>query len=212
MISKRLKYIASFVDDSDYVLDIGTDHAYLPIYLIKNKITSIADGSDISEKVLQNAKENIIKHNLESKINLYLSDGLNEIDVTKYNTLIITGMGFYTIKEILNRNLLISINKLIIQSNNNVDEMRKYLNSINFKIISDKYIFDKNKPYSIITAVKGKQRLSKIEYICGIYDKDNIEYYKFMHDKLNDILLGIKNGANKKIKKEIKYYSKYLSK
>ena len=53
MTSKRIKFIASLVDTKDKVLDVGTDHALLPIYLIKNNITEVADGSDISKIVLE---------------------------------------------------------------------------------------------------------------------------------------------------------------
>ena len=107
MISKRIKYISSFIDKDDKVLDIGTDHALLPIYLYENNITNLVDGSDISDKVLENAKQNISNHKLDNKICLYLSDGTKNIDVAKYNTFVITGMGFYTIKNILDNSNLV---------------------------------------------------------------------------------------------------------
>ena len=64
MISKRINLIASFLSKNDKVLDVGTDHALLPIYLIKNNLVSRADGSDISDKVLLHARSNVEKYNL----------------------------------------------------------------------------------------------------------------------------------------------------
>ncbi|MBR5662730.1 MAG: SAM-dependent methyltransferase [Bacilli bacterium] len=212
MISKRIKFIASLIDENDSVLDIGTDHALLPIYLIKNNITKIADGSDVSETILLNAINNLLEYRLNEKIKLYCSDGISNIDISKYNTFVIAGMGFHTIKGILSHNKFDNINKLIIQSNNNHDELRKFINSIGYKIISDFYIKDKNKSYLIVLCEKGKQKLSNKEYICGLYNKNNIWYYKYMVDKYNQILKLIPDCEKKDILNNIKYFNEYLSK
>ena len=212
MISKRIKFISSLINKDDSVLDIGTDHALLPIYLIKNNITKIADGSDVSDVVLLNAKNNIVKYGLNDKINLYCSDGINSVDISKYNTFVIAGMGFYTIKDILSNNKIKNINKLIIQSNNNHEDLRRFINGIGYKIITDFYIKDKGKPYLIILCEKGKQKLSDTEYVCGLYNKDNIWYYKYMKNKYEQILKSIPNEENDSIRKSIEYFNIYLSK
>jgi len=212
MVSNRIKTIASLVDAKDSILDIGTDHALLPIFLIKNNIVSIADGSDISNKVLSNAKDNVFKYNLEDKINLYLSDGVKQIDISKYNTLIITGMGFSTIKSIIDNADLKYIDKLIIQSNNNLDELRKYLNEISFSIVDETCLKDKDINYDIIVSHKGKQSLSEQEYMCGIYKNDNKWYYQ---ENLENILSIIKKVTDKSkkdnLKKMLSYYKEYIS-
>ncbi len=212
MVSNRIKTIASLVDAKDSILDIGTDHALLPIFLIKNNIVSIADGSDISNKVLSNAKENVFKYNLEDKINLYLSDGVKQIDISKYNTLIITGMGFSTIKNIIDNADLKHIDKLIIQSNNNLDELRKYLNEISFSIVDETCLKDKDINYDIIVSHKGKQSLSEQEYMCGIYKSDNKWYYQ---ENLENILSIIEKVTDKpkkdNLKKILSYYKEYIS-
>lgn len=210
MISKRIKYIASLVTFSDKVLDIGTDHALLPIYLIKNGVTDTADGCDISSNVLINAKSNLIKYNLDKKINLFCSDGTKQVNTSKYNTFIITGMGFYTVKDILDNSRLDNINRLIIQSNNNHEDLRRYLNLIGYKIIKDHYIMDKNKPYLIVDAIKGNQKLSDQEYICGLLSKDNKWYYEYILNKYKKILDGIPNDENNDIKQKIGYYNNYM--
>ena len=66
----RIKEIASLVNDNSFILDVGTDHAYLPIYLIKNKIVMQAYASDISELALKIAQKKVLKSHLENEIKL----------------------------------------------------------------------------------------------------------------------------------------------
>lgn len=61
------------------MIDIGTDHAYLPIYLYKRGITKRVDGSDVSEEILKFGRKNLIKNNLDDKINLIVSDGFKNL-------------------------------------------------------------------------------------------------------------------------------------
>ena len=212
MISKRIKFIASLLDANDKVLDVGTDHALLPIYLIKNNLVKQADGSDISNVVLDNARKNLKKYNLTNKINLFCTDGVKNIDIKEYNTLVITGMGFYTIKGILDDKKIQSIDKMIIQTNNNYENLRRYINSIGYKIVKDVYILDKKKTYLIIVVEKGIQKLSENEYICGLFDNNNMWYYKFITGKLNKLLKSIPESEATNIKRELDNYNNYLTK
>ena len=93
---KRIETLASLVDKDAYVLDIGTDHAYLPIYLYKNNITKSIVGSDISKNALEYAKTNLVKYGLENKIKLIVSDGFKNINET-FDIAIISGVGTETI-------------------------------------------------------------------------------------------------------------------
>ena len=94
----RIKTIASLVDKDSKLVDIGTDHGYLPIYLYENEITKNVTGSDISSNALKFAKANFEKHNLSYKIKLIVSDGFKNLD-EKYDTAVISGMGTDTIKK-----------------------------------------------------------------------------------------------------------------
>ena len=213
MYSLRMKTIASLIKKEDKVLDIGTDHALIPIYLIKNNLVSLADGSDISKAVLQGAINNVKNASLEDKIKLYLSDGVISIDTSIYNTFIITGMGFSTIKSILDNATLNNIEKLIIQSNNNLYDLRKYINKLGYKITDEICLKDKNITYNIIKFEKGKETLTDQELNCGKFDSKNIWSYKEELEILENIL----NKVTDKIRKEeikvlISYYKEYISK
>ena len=100
MKQKRLEAICSFLTTEDKIIDIGCDHAYVPIYMAKKGATHIL-ATDIHENALNVAKENIQKNYLENTIETLLSDGLDKVDTKNYDTLVLAGMGASTILSIL---------------------------------------------------------------------------------------------------------------
>jgi len=205
-ISNRLKSLAEEVDYKSIVVDVGTDHAYLPIYLYKkNKITK-AIAVDINEGPLQKANENISKYNLQNFIETRLSDGLKEIESGEIDTVIIAGMGGMLISKILKDklNLLDKCKKLILQPQLDSDEVRKTLHYLNFKIIKEKMIKEEGKYYNIIVGVKGNEIYSKkADYKYGkklIDCKDTVlkEYLYIQIGKTMEIIqhLKQKNSEN----------------
>lgn len=187
MNSKRLLAIASLVDKDDLVVDIGCDHAYLDIYLIENKLCKQVIASDISEGAIAQARKNIKKHNLLDKIRTIISDGLCNID-EEINTIVISGMGTNTILNILDNPKVRNINKFIIQSNNNIDELRTLMNKRNFKIVKEIVVLENNKYYTIILYKHGKERLSSIKKRLGLYNPENVKYYNYLYNKNIKIL------------------------
>ena len=175
---KRIETLASLVYKDAYVLDIGTDHAYLPIYLYKNNITKSIVGSDISKNALEYAKTNLVKYGLENKIKLIVSDGFKNINET-FDIAIISGVGTQTIKKILDYNNL--PNKLIISSHKDVLELRKYMQNIGYKIIEEKIVYENEKYYDLIKYEKGYDNLDEYSLLVGL--SNNIEYINYLKDK-----------------------------
>lgn len=175
---KRIETLASLVDKDAYVLDIGTDHAYLPIYLYKNNITKSIVGSDISKNALEYAKTNLVKYGLENKIKLIISDGFKNINET-FDIAIISGVGTETIKKILDYKKL--PNKLIISSHKNVLKLRKYMQSIGYKIIDEKIVYENEKYYDLIKYEKGSDNLDEYSLLVGL--SNNIEYINYLKEK-----------------------------
>jgi tRNA (adenine22-N1)-methyltransferase len=214
MISLKLKAIAFFIEKDDRVVDIGCDHAYLDIYLSKNNLCKNVIASDINPNALNLAISNIKKNGLNKKIKCILSDGLNDINVKNTDTIVIAGMGTKTIKHILsNKEKLRNINKIIISSNNDHYELRKYMQKNNYKLIEEKIIFEKKHYYIISKYIKGKQKLSNKELMFGIYKKENEKYYKYLFLENKKILQKIpitKIKARHKIKKENKILKKRI--
>ena len=175
---KRIETLASLVDKDAYVLDIGTDHAYLPIYLYKNNITKSIVGSDISKNALEYAKTNLVKYGLENKIKLIVIDGFKNINET-FDIAIISGVGTQTIKKILDYNNL--PNKLIISSHKDVLELRKQLQNIGYKIIDEKIVYENEKYYDLIKYEKGYDNLNEYSLLVGL--SNNIEYINYLKEK-----------------------------
>ena len=114
--SKRLKAITKFIDENDKVIDVGCDHALLDIYLKEDYPNINIIASDISQGAIKQAKKMVEKHNMDEKIDVRIGDGLSVADVDEYDTIVIAGMGYYTIKEILsNEDKIKKVKKIIIQ-------------------------------------------------------------------------------------------------
>lgn len=184
----RIEAIASLVDNDALVVDIGTDHAYLPIYLYENDITKNIVASDISSNALLFAKNNLEKHNLSSKIKLVVSDGFKNLDEC-FDIAIISGVGTETIKKILDNEVL--PNKLILSSHKNVSDLREYMFKIGYKIEKEIIVYENNIYYNIIKYVKGKDNLSKYDLLVGLsndinYKKHLLNKYKEIYEKSHD--------------------------
>lgn len=177
MNSKRLEAIASLVPKGSTLLDVGTDHAYLPIYLSKEKICKRILASDISKNSVQKAKENLKKYNVKNVI-IYNADGLNGIN-EYYDTLTLSGMGTYTIIKILDKKNL--PDNIIISSNNDLYTLRRYMQKIKYKIDKEITVLENGKYYDIIKYTKGKEYLSYFKLKYG-KSKDK-EYFKYLLNK-----------------------------
>lgn len=156
-LSERLKAIADFVKKNSIVGDIGTDHGYIPIYLIEEGISKRVIASDISRGSLEKAVENVEHAGLKDKIFCRLGNGLDTIKPYEIDTVIIAGMGGILIKEILDsrKDVRDSINNFILQANIATDELRRYLIENGFEIVDEVLVKDSDKYYEIIQARKG---------------------------------------------------------
>lgn len=176
MLSKRLEAIISLVDKNDKIIDIGTDHAYVPIALYKRNIANKIVASDISNKVCINAKKNIELYGIKD-INVVCSDGFNNIN-EHFDLAILSGMGTKTILKILQAKNV--PDKLIIASQNDFSVLRNEMNKKGYKISNEIVVFDK-KYYPILKYEKGKENLTIGEILFG--KSNNIDYYQYLIKK-----------------------------
>lgn len=186
MISNRLKSLAKYIDSNDQVIDIGCDHALLDIYLIKNEIVSNIIVSDIHANALEAGINNINKNSLSKNIDARLGNGLEVLkDSDKVDTILISGMGTSTILSILNNPYITRINKLILQSNNNHEELREEVTKLGFIIKDEEYLIDNKKNYINLVFERGRKKYSKDELRYGPLLIHNKEYLNF---ELNNCL------------------------
>lgn len=192
MLSARLDKIASLIT-TDSVIDVGCDHGYLDIYLTKKGIKCRA--TDISRNALQYAINNFKKYHLD--IDTICTDGLNNIDIKDTDTIVISGMGADSIIKILYEGIT---NDLVIESNNNLERLRRYIVSIGYYIDKEVFVIDNNKPYIIIKFKYGYSNYSNYDYILGV--SNDKKYYNYLIDKYTKILSTIP----KKYENKINYY------
>lgn len=186
-LSKRLKAITEFISDNSKIIDIGCDHALLDIYLYENFKNVKIIASDIHEGAVKQAKKNITRYNLDEKIDLRLGDGLDVIEKGEVDSIIISGMGFYTIEDILtNKEKLEGINKIIIQSNTDVVKLRKFVIKLGFKISGELLVKDKDIIYTVIEFTRGNEKYSYDEIYFGprILENKNELFYEYYNKKL----------------------------
>ena len=168
-LSKRLQCLANLALENENYIDIGCDHGLLAIALAKKYPNAKIIASDINENALNNAKKNIKKYHLEEKIEPIQSNGLENIIPKKNTTIIISGMGAHTIVGILNQSYqkLKNISTLIIQSNNDLDFLRKKVTSLGYYIKKEILVMDANIIYTIIVFGRGYRFYTKKQLYLG---------------------------------------------
>lgn len=151
----RLKLIADKVPECGVVADIGTDHAYVPIYLIQQGKCKRAIASDVKVGPVHVAQRNIAKYKIEDMIETRLGSGLETIEKNEVDAIIIAGMGGTLLSELLEadkekvscRDVM-----LVLQPMNDLDIVRKWLYDHQFDIYDEELSREGNKIYCIMVA------------------------------------------------------------
>ena len=152
-IDARLIKCAKFLRGKK-LCDIGTDHAYLPVYALQRGLSSSAIAADINEGPLDSAKKTIIKYNLSEKIEARLSDGLAKINPDEADDIVIAGMGGELITRILSDAPWTKAKEkmLILQPMTFEHSLRAFLYENDFEIVSEEAVTAGGKVYTVICA------------------------------------------------------------
>lgn len=154
-LGPRLLCAASFIRCRTKIVDIGTDHAYLPAYLIENGIADSVLACDIGVMPLKNAENTVKAHSLGDRISLRISDGLREVSSDEADEITICGMGGTLMTEILEAAPWVKKAgmHLILQPMTHSEDVRSYLAQNGFLIEDEKFVVDAGKTYCCISAV-----------------------------------------------------------
>lgn len=158
-ISERLKCVAGLVNKGARVADIGTDHAYLPIYLVQNGISNKVYACDVRKEPLRRAKLHIDEYGLSDKITTKLCDGLKGINKGDVDTVTICGMGGKLMKNILKAGIdkLGDNTQLVLSAQSELRDFRKYLLETGIDIKSEHMLLEDGKYYFIFDCVYNTQ-------------------------------------------------------
>ena len=201
-INDRLKTIGDLVKANSFCLDIGCDHAFLDIYLVKKNIGIKAIASDVAQGPLDHASQNIQKDGLEEQIEVRIGDGLDTYS-SEVDTIIISGMGGRNMIGIFKNNLKVlkDIDTIIVSPNNYQEDVKRFLCKNGFIVDDEIMVREKKFIYQIIKFVKGKKKYSKQELFFGpiLLKKNNKLFQENNKTELEKIYLLLKLLPKNKI-------------
>ncbi len=153
-LDKRLSCVASLVRPGSRLADIGTDHAYLPVWLVEQGICPSAIASDIGEGPLDSARRTVETAGMRDKIACRLGDGLTTVHPGEVEDVAIAGMGGETIAAILDAVTWVKDESihLILQPMTRAEDLRRWLLHNGFSITSERLVRDKHRLYPVMAA------------------------------------------------------------
>ncbi|MBQ5994811.1 MAG: SAM-dependent methyltransferase [Clostridia bacterium] len=216
-LTERLKCVAELINPCDSFIDIGTDHAYLPAYLVSQNIIKHAIAGDIAPNPLKNAKKTVKREGLEDVVELRLSDGFDEIGPDEGTEIAIAGLGGLMIAEMLNKTEWLRDEKyhLVIQPMTHFEDVRFALNNNGFTVEKEMAVAEGRRLYLVLSARycgKVEKRPLHWYYIGSLHESDRLtdrqfaervkkslyKKYKGTDDEITlEILRSIENGKGK---------------
>ncbi len=221
-LSERLQTIANLVDKNVKLADIGTDHGYIPVELIRKGKISFAIAADINKGPLENAQKEILANYLENKIQLRLGPGMSILTKEEVDEVIIAGMGGVLISEIIEDSFDVAkkMKKLILQPMQAPHELRKYLYDKGFKIIDEVLVKEDFRIYEIIVA-RYEGKIEKIEDAIyyevskKLIEKKDPLILEFIHRKIEEykkIIMKIEGKEGKEIEDRREFCNQKIEK
>lgn len=180
-LSKRLHAVASLVTPGMRLADVGTDHGYIPIYLVDQGIIPSAIAMDINKGPLSKAKEHIEEMGLSEKIETRLSDGLANVNAEEIDSMIAAGMGGGLVIHILSseKETADGLSELILQPQSEIHKVREYLLEQGYRIVAEDMVLEDGKYYPMMKAVKGEAEA---------YSKEELEFGKRLLEMKHPVL------------------------
>lgn len=151
-LSKRLRAVASFVTAGYRLADIGTDHAYIPIELVRTGHIPQAIAMDVNQGPLERAEENIREHGLSAQIRTRLSDGFSALEPGEADSAVIAGMGGGLTIRILREGerVVSALRECVLQPQSEIEKVRAFLLEEGFLFISEDMVEEDGKYYPMM--------------------------------------------------------------
>ena len=219
MIDERLKYAANYII-GDKMVDIGSDHAYLPIYSIQNDIVDTAICGEVVEGPYHSTLKNIEVYNMCDKIEARVGDGLKILSKEdKVDTITICGMGGPLIASIIEEGYdnVAGHPRLILQANNFTYPIRKTITGLNYAITHEKVLKLGKRYYEVIVCDYSEDKISLTEkemtfgpINLSVRDDEFISKVEWEHEHMVSIYNGINSEKSSGKKEEVKLKIKLL--
>ena len=222
-LSPRLSKIAELIGSCVCLADIGTDHAYLPVFMCLSGRAQCAIASDIRRGPLKRAADTVRAYHANDKISLRLGAGLETLAPDEADAVVIAGMGGILISNILDDSAdkLSSADKIILQPMTAVPELREYLWQNRWSIESEVLAREEDKIYNILTVCPPTSDTPAYKptaaelYLGKALIENRPEYFtEYLHKKrvkLEKMLRGLKRAASAEAHAKAEYCAKLLS-
>ena len=203
-LKPRLLAIAQMVKKNSIVADIGTDHGYVPAYLIQHQIAQKVIAADINRGPLNSAESTINVYGLEKYIETRLGSGLEVLLPGEVDTVIIAGMGGFLIRDLLiaRPDIVQTVTTFILQPMVAQDELRRWLINNSFQIIEERLVKEDHRIYEIMVVQKGHQEIfDDLYYDIGIKLLENkdplLQEFLLKHIQKNKVIIeGLKSQSS----------------
>ena len=174
-LSKRLQAVADLVSPGMRLADIGTDHAYIPIYLMENEKIPQAIAMDINKGPLERAEKHIKAHGLEHQIQTRLSDGMAKLQAGEADCAVIAGMGGALMIKILEegRETAFQLQELVLQPQSELEKFRIYLLENGYRVLAENMVYEDGKYYPMMKVKPG-------EMTGESWKPEELEYGKYL--------------------------------
>lgn len=192
-LSDRLRAVADLVTPHLIIADVGTDHGYVPIYLVQNKICPKAIAMDVNQGPLERAEMHIRAYHLESKIQTRLSDGLKELRQGEADAVILAGMGGGLMIRILesSKEVVNAMKECILQPQTELYRVREYLLKEGFDFLEEKMILEEGKYYPMMKIRPPRETKETEERNAQVrlWSKAELTYGKLLIQQKNPVLM-----------------------
>jgi tRNA (adenine22-N1)-methyltransferase len=206
-VSKRMKKIADMVS-AKRVADIGCDHGFVSIYLIKEKNVDHVFAMDINDGPLKRAHEHVNDYGMSERIDVIKSDGAKALEPGDADGAVIAGMGGRLTERIISDSIEVfqKMDEMILSPQSEIDHVRSFLVQNGFEIIDEDMVYDESKFYVIIKCSYDADFTRQINDVQALYGpvlikKKHpvlIDYLKDRLVKLEDIIERIDTGSELK--------------
>lgn len=172
-ISERLQHAAAMVTPGNRLADVGTDHGYVPIYLIQKGIIPNAIAMDINAGPLERAKEHIEQYGLGGYIQTRQSDGVAALQPQEADSILIAGMGGGLVMHILTdgKNVCMQAKELILQPQSELERVRRFLDENGYVVDEEDMVLEEGKFYPMMRVHYEKEHAAYVDELSYLYGK-----------------------------------------
>lgn len=202
-LTKRLQAVADLVPKGCRFADIGTDHAYLPVWLLQNEVVDRAIAGDIRQGPLDHARATAERYGCTEQLSFRLSDGLQGLEAHEADCIAIAGMGGEAIINILSAAPWTRENvRLILQPQSNLPELRRWLTKNGYHIEQEQCLYEEGHWYSVLLVEGGPDETvwTSGASMAGapnrwVIQPERGDYLRFLLERTEKELRGLKRAA-----------------